>query len=77
MDFLPDGRYSALVEVKAKKAHEWIDAQGKIAACKGMEEVLAQFLPDIFALDRRTSLKALANKAIRTSGWYILDFPSS
>jgi hypothetical protein len=48
VDFLPGGRYSPLVEVKMQKAHEWIDAQDKATACKGMRETLVRFLPDIY-----------------------------
>src|SRR5262245_30043949 len=42
VDFMPDGRYAPLVEVKMQKAREWIDAQDKATACKGMRWVLVR-----------------------------------
>ena len=49
MDFLPDAGYSALVEVKTKKAFEFVEAQGQMAPAKVLQEILNQFLPDVFA----------------------------
>ena len=48
VDFLPDNRYSPLVDVKLKKANEFIQGAGLRPACDGMEEILKKFLPDIF-----------------------------
>lgn len=47
-DFLPNARYAPLVEVKVKKANEFIAAQGKGTACQGMVEVLKRFLPALY-----------------------------
>ena len=47
-DFLPDGRYAPLVDVKMKKATEWIAAEGRPKACAGMVEVLRKYLPDVY-----------------------------
>jgi hypothetical protein len=47
-DFMPESRYAPVVEVKMKKAIEYITARGRPGACEGMEEVLLKFLPDIY-----------------------------
>jgi hypothetical protein len=47
VDFMPDGRYAPLVEVKRAKAIEWILAD-KTNGCEGIHEVLLKYLPDIY-----------------------------
>ena len=48
VDFEPGSRYAPLVEVKMKKAYEFIAGLGLEHACKGMEETLHTFLPDVY-----------------------------
>jgi hypothetical protein len=48
VDFFPEGFYAPLVEVKVKKAYEWVGAMDKTKACQGMEEILLRFLPDLY-----------------------------
>ncbi len=38
----------ALVEVKIKKALEFVSGMGKPRACEGRRDVLFKFLPDIY-----------------------------
>ena len=52
VDFMPNNRFAPLVEVKVKKAREFISGMGKPSACKGMRGVLLTFLPDIYGEGR-------------------------
>jgi hypothetical protein len=47
VDFMPGNRYEPLVEVKRKKAVEYMQI-GKDKACPGMEEILLKNLPNVF-----------------------------
>jgi hypothetical protein len=47
VDFLPDGRYAAIVELKARKAREFIQGTGKQFGCQGLIETVQRFLPEI------------------------------
>ncbi|MEA1833434.1 hypothetical protein U8607_15220 [Methylobacterium durans] len=47
VDFGPNERYSPLVEVKMKKAFEFIQMHGKQTACNGMIGTVRRFLPGI------------------------------
>jgi hypothetical protein len=48
IEFRLGGYYEALVEVKMKKADQYIAATGKPRACDAMHDVLIKFLPDIY-----------------------------
>jgi hypothetical protein len=48
VDFMPGNRYAPLVEVKKKKAVEFVGMAGKKTACAGFEGVLVKFLPDVY-----------------------------
>lgn len=45
VDFQPGNRYAPLVQVKMKKAYEFIRMYGKDTACNGMIGTVNQFLP--------------------------------
>jgi hypothetical protein len=47
VDFLPDGRYAPVVELKARKAREFIQGTGKQFGCQGLIETVQRFLPEI------------------------------
>jgi hypothetical protein len=47
VDFLPDGRYAAIVELKARKAREFIQGTGKQFGCQGLIETVQRSLPEI------------------------------
>jgi hypothetical protein len=47
VDFLPDGRYAVIVELKARKAREFIQGTGKQFGCQGLIETVQRFLPEI------------------------------
>ena len=52
VDFDPENRYAALVNVKIKKANEFIISKGKTYACKAMREVLRRYIPDVLSSAR-------------------------
>jgi len=47
VDFLPDGRYAPVVELKARKAREFIQGTGRQFGCQGLIETVQRFLPEI------------------------------
>jgi hypothetical protein len=45
--FLPDGVYASVVETKIKKAKEFIEQLGSREGCKGINDTVRKFLPEV------------------------------
>lgn len=47
-DFLPDGRYGNVVNVKLAKAYEFEKKAGRAVSCKATKDVVKRFLPELY-----------------------------